>query len=386
MTANRDDVGTPGGGSRSEARLFEVGRTGGHNWRSPVPLLAVRFPSMRAEALAFLDVISDPAQTSRTWIEHDLSDGMFKGGWLPAHVLSHLDDCLDFEDPEQMVGLTLRSEEETVLVGALGRVVDSVPIQSNDSATVSTQEWRDLCSCAYDLACAMKAGDGRALLHRAAAQLTLDQIDSDHLPELATDALVNGLDTPYLREAAGARPHDRREPKFLFDRALDELRIERPERTRAIETLLWDALVETATGVRSPVDTAHWIWRKMYGLVEHDGDLRVLIGLASEHDDHPSAHQEISDAIVDAANEILGRGFLRRWLGIQARLSESPLALTSSEGGHRVDVGSSEVTEDLKERILAWAGRFDEAQRRHGQGPSNFESIKVAEEFVAEGE
>lgn len=295
MTANRDDFGTRGGGSRSEARLFEVGRTGGHNWLSPVPLLAVRFPAMRAEALDFLDLISDPAQTSRTWIEHDPSDGMFKGGWLPEHVLNHLDDCLDFDDPEQMVGLTLRSDDEAVLVRSLGRVVDSVPTKSNDSATVSTQEWRDLCSCAHDLACAMRGGDGRASLHRAAAQLTLDQIDSDHLPELATDASVNGLDTPYLREAAGARPHDRREPNFLFDRALDELGIERPQRPRAIETLLFDALVETATGVRHPVETAHWIWRTIYGMVDREGDLRIFTGLASEHEDHPSAHQEISD-------------------------------------------------------------------------------------------
>jgi hypothetical protein len=42
MNANGDDVGRPRGDFRSEARLFEVGRTGGHEWRSPVPLLAVK--------------------------------------------------------------------------------------------------------------------------------------------------------------------------------------------------------------------------------------------------------------------------------------------------------------------------------------------------------
>ena len=40
MTANGNEVGRPRGDFRREARLFEVGRTGGHNWRIPIPLLA----------------------------------------------------------------------------------------------------------------------------------------------------------------------------------------------------------------------------------------------------------------------------------------------------------------------------------------------------------
>lgn len=44
------------------------------------------------------------------------------------------------------------------------------------------------------------------------------------------------------------------------------------------------------------------------------------------------------------------------------------------------------MTADLKDRLVTWANQYDEAQRRPGQGPSNFKSIKVAEEFVAEGE
>jgi hypothetical protein len=387
MTTNHSAVSAAGGdGYQRQPRSFDVDRTVGQNWRSPVPLLAVRFPSMRAEALDFLDLISDPAQTARAWVDHDPNDGLLKGGWLPPHVLNHLDDCLGFQDPEQMVGLTLRTDEETVLVRALGRVIDSVPIQASDSDTVSTPEWLDLRTFAHNLASAMRGGDARAPLNRAAAQLTLDHIDSDSLPILGTDALVAGLDTPHLREAAGARPDDRREPRFLFERALYELGIDLPHSADAIDTLLFDALVEMAIGRRNPIEVAHWIWRTMYGLVEREGDLRIFIGLASEHDDHPSAHQEIADAIVDAANDILSRGYLRQWLCLQAREHESPLTLTSMEGGHRVAIGGLDVTTELQQRILAWASQFEDAQRRRGRGPSNFKSVKAAEEFVADGE
>jgi hypothetical protein len=387
MTANHSEVPATGGeGDQRQPRLFDVDRGVNQNWRSPRPLLAVRFPSMRREAIDFLDLISDPIETAAVWVDHDQSHGLVRGGWLPQHVLSHLDDCLSFDEPEQMVGLTLRTDEEIVLVRALGQAIDAVQIQETDSATVSTRGWVDLRSHAYKLATAKRIGDARAPLYRAAAQRTLEQIDPQHLATLATDALLSGLDTPYLREAAGARPDDHREPTFLFDRALDELAIERPKRSLAVETLLFDALVETATGLRDPVDTAHWIWHTMHGLTEHEGDLRIFIGLASEHEDRPSAHQEISDAIVDAAIDILNRGFLRRWICLQARPNESPLALTSIERRELVPLSGVDITTDLKHRLLEWAEEFDEAQQRPGRGPSNFASPRAPEEFVRRGE
>jgi hypothetical protein len=387
MTSIHSKVPSAGGeGDQRQPRLFDVDRGVNQNWRSPRPLLAVRFPSMRREAIDYLDPISDPVETAAVWVDHDESHGLVKGGWLPQHVLNHLDECVGFDGPEQMVGLTLRTDEEIVLVRTLGQAVDAVQIPATDSATVSTPDWLDLHSHAYKLARAMRNGDARAPLYRAAAQLTLDQIDCDQFAILATDALVAGLDTPYLREAAGARPDDHREPTFLFDRALDELGIERPERSLAVETLLFHALVETASGLRNPVDTAHWIWHTMYGLTEHEGDLRIFIGLASEHGDHPSAHQEISDAIVDAAIDILNRGFLRRWICLQARPNESPLALTSIERREPIPLSGVDITTDLKHRLLEWAEEFDDAQQRPGGGPSNFASPRAAEEFVRKGE
>ncbi len=356
------------------------------NWRSPVPRLAVRFPSMRAEALQFLDLISDPVQTAQVWVDRDQSHDLAKGGWLPEHVLDHLDDCLKFDAPEQMIGLTLRTDEEAVLARAFGRAVDAVEIRESDTATVSTPDWLGLRSHASALASAMRCGDARVPLYRAAAQLTLDHIDSESLPILATDALVAELDSPYLREAAGAYPADRREPRFLFERALFELGIDLPLRAEAIDTLLFDGLAEIANGTRDPLQAAHWIWRPMADLVEDDGDLRIFIGLASEHEDHPSAHQQIVDAIVDASNDILGRGILRRWICLEATEHESPIRLTSQTARRRIPIAEVGVTTELQQRLRSWADRFDQAQRRPGRGPSNFKSIHAVEEFVADGE
>lgn len=228
--------------------------------------------------------------------------------------------------------------------------------------------------------------DALAPLHRSAAELVLGHIDSDSIPDIATDALLAGLDTPYLCEAAGSTNGGRREPEFLFERALNELAIEMPSRSEAMDVLLFDCLVEMANGARDRVETAHWIWRNVYGQIEPEGDLRIFVGLASEHDDHPTEHQLLADAIGEAANEILGRGFLRHWLCLEARIGMLPVRKTNLEGGTPIDLTSLDVPPALGQRLTSWAYEFDTAQQRPGRGPSGFGSVSAAEDFVARGE
>src|SRR3954452_10133462 len=51
---------------------------------------------------------------------------------------------------------------------------------------------------------------------------------SEDLPEIATEALVRGLDSPALRILAGQSRDDVRDSADLFRGALDELAIDRP--------------------------------------------------------------------------------------------------------------------------------------------------------------
>ena len=58
---------------------------------------------------------------------------------------------------------------------------------------------------------------------------------AERLPDVATDALVEGLDSPSLRELAGASGDDYWLIKGLFERTINELGLDLPDE----QTSLW---------------------------------------------------------------------------------------------------------------------------------------------------
>lgn len=96
----------------------------------------------------------------------------------------------------------------------------------------------------------------RQRLYEAATRWSFDQgVDNAFLIDAATDALVSGVDSPTLRELAGAARHrDTEELRGLLDTALRELMLPRP---RGIA--LSDVVADDGTVVpRTPAETVRF--------------------------------------------------------------------------------------------------------------------------------
>jgi len=145
----------------------------------------------------------------------------------------------------------------------------------------------------------------------AAWQMAVGRLASERLPELATDALVRGLDSPSLRELAGQSSGDVRDSADLFRVALRELEFEVPDAETAEWRLARKVATEVTVGTTSPAHGANELWRTYHSVKDND-DLRVFVGLASMLDDSPDDIEEIEADIVAAANEFLMRSEPRR--------------------------------------------------------------------------
>jgi hypothetical protein len=86
----------------------------------------------------------------------------------------------------------------------------------------------------------------------AALRLAIGEQASEQLPGIATDALVRGLDSPALREAAGTSPREVRDATDLFKAALAELEIDLPDEQEA----LWRLVRYTAMQIKLTRDAS----------------------------------------------------------------------------------------------------------------------------------
>lgn len=221
-------------------------------------------------------------------------------------------------------------------------------------------------------------------LRLTAARLALDEQPTEELPAVATDALLRGLDSPSLREAAGVSTSDVREARDLFEAALAELGIEMPDEQGALWLLVCDTLQRVVEGSLQPLAGAQWIWGHAYWRTTLEGDLRVFVGLASEAEDHPAALAEVEVGIREAAAEVLHRGHLRPWLKVQARPGESPVREPGKD--RALDLATLPISEELRASLQRWAADFDAVSSAPGPGPSGFPSVPAAEDFVGRGE
>jgi len=206
-----------------------------------------------------------------------------------------------------------------------------------------------------------------------------DQASND-LPDLATGALVRGVDSPSLRELAGVPADDYWRIKALFESVLDELGLNLPDEQTALWQLAQHTAAEIVAGTVSPSVGAHRIWSEMSHRIARAGDLRVFIGHASEWDDHPDHRSEIDASIIEAAQKLLAQPEPRRWLRIQGREAMSPIS--DSETHAEVAPSDLPISDALTGSLVEWANEYD-ATIKHG--PGGFDSAADAARFVKQG-
>jgi hypothetical protein len=220
-------------------------------------------------------------------------------------------------------------------------------------------------------------------LEVAAWRMALGELASEDLSEIATDALVRGLDSPALRILAGQPRGDVRESADLFRAALHELGIDLPDPDHA----LWQLVRRTASGIVAgrikPADGAYEIWGA-YHHVRDSGDLRIFVGLASHLDGHPEDADQIEADIVVAAQELLARPAPRRWIKLMAVRGRSPLTQTASPYDVEVHPETLQLSDALLSDLARWDAVFATALSDWPEG-GGFESEQDAERFVAAG-
>lgn len=110
----------------------------------------------------------------------------------------------------------------------------------------------------------------------------------DFLPEVATDLLVRGLDTPALRELAGLdlEPFDPREARDLWETVTREVGV--PDRDRGARVVSAAQALAASASTRSlPTDVVlrRFFCLTLAGDYPDDSDLMRLYGLDDEYRD-----------------------------------------------------------------------------------------------------
>jgi len=206
---------------------------------------------------------------------------------------------------------------------------------------------------------------------------------SEDLPQIATEALIRGLDSPALRVLAGQARWDVRDSADLFHVALDELGIELPDADRAQWHLARRTAGDIVAGRIRAARGANELWLA-YENVRDSGDLRIFVGLASMLDDHPEDTDQIEADIVAAARELLDRPAPRRWLKLAVR-GRSPLTQSVGHDDIEVDPEALPLSGGLRSDLARWKARF-EATLSGWPASGGFDSEHDAELFVAAGQ
>lgn len=220
-------------------------------------------------------------------------------------------------------------------------------------------------------------------LEVAAWRMAARSLASEDLPEIATEALVRGLDSPALRVLAGQSRDDVRDSADLFRVALDELGIDLPDADSAQWHLARRTAGDIVAGRIGPARGATELWLA-YLKTRDNGDLRVFVGLASMLDDHPEDAEQIEADMVAAARELLARPAPRRWIKLMAVRGRSPLTQSTGPDDIEVDPETLQISNGLRSDLARWDAYFA-AVLSDWPAAGGFDSEQDVERFVAAG-
>jgi hypothetical protein len=145
-------------------------------------------------------------------------------------------------------------------------------------------------------------------LRRALVRLSVDDQPAEDLPEIATQALVRGIDSPALRELAGlSRDDARRGARDLYITAMAELGVQMPTPTEAARELVRFWAAEMLAGRLTPYEASRLIWWEGWTPLGMPDDLTPFVGLASEWEDNPEYRAEYEHDMLTEARALLDR-------------------------------------------------------------------------------
>ena len=134
----------------------------------------------------------------------------------------------------------------------------------------------------------------------------LDIVGTDAIAAEATNALLEGIDSPSIRMLAGMTGADSEEVRAVFSAALRELGIESPTPREAAMLVATEIALRITKGIVSPYDGAKEIWRISVGMhPEQLPELDAFIYAASEWEDRPKHREVFSAGIVSAAHNLV---------------------------------------------------------------------------------
>jgi len=125
-----------------------------------------------------------------------------------------------------------------------------------------------------------------------AAYWSLEQLPTERLPEIAQEALEEGLDSPSLRILAGERGATMSELNSLFKSSLSELNIEIPPIREAAMHIARHHAKNITSGRVSPIEGARQITREAYYLVEGLNELIAFVALIDQFEEFTEAPQK----------------------------------------------------------------------------------------------
>lgn len=220
-------------------------------------------------------------------------------------------------------------------------------------------------------------------LELAAWNLATGRLVSEDLPQLATDALLRGVDTPSLRMLAGQQPGDVRDSADLFIAVLDEVGIDLPDPECAHWKLVRRTAIEVIARRMSPGRGANELWAA-YHHVRDSGDLRTFVGLASMLDDYPEDEARIEAQILAEVEQLLARPAPRVWIKLMAARGRSTITRTVGVVDVEVDPDSLLLGDDLRSALARWEHQYRNTLSNWPES-GGFASERDAEDFVTEG-
>lgn len=143
-------------------------------------------------------------------------------------------------------------------------------------------------------------------LTQAADKYVFGTLLVEELPIIAVEALVAGIDSPSLRQLAGADSSCSEDIKKLFLKTLEELKIQLPSPEEAGLSMARSIAVDVIQGKISPYEGAKQIWVKIYTPFPQLTQLRSFVGFASEYEDDEKHRDEYSRDIVEKCKRLVG--------------------------------------------------------------------------------
>jgi len=138
-----------------------------------------------------------------------------------------------------------------------------------------------------------------------ACKVQLGLLSAGVVPDVATEALARGCDTPSLRRLAGLLGSETEEVGPLLDRALAELGSPQLSNAAAVMRLAHEISQAIIAGTTAPYDGAKQIWAlTLRAPGERFPDLDTFIYAASEWEERPEDRQLFDEGIVAAARDL----------------------------------------------------------------------------------